>query len=137
MKLDIILADWCEPCKLQMKEFNNHPIGIEVHEIWCNSKDYKSVVSKYGIVEIPYMLLYNDEGVVIDEFKGYTTSDVILDSIKQFKEKNLGRFIVIEDFNGSITIVTNPESGDTLVFDTYNEALAESKKCQNGKIVKL
>lgn len=47
------------------------------------------------------------------------------------------RFVVIEDFNGYISLVADPDSGDALVFNTSDEAEEEAKKCQNGKVIKL
>lgn len=42
------------------------------------------------------------------------------------------RVVVIEDFNGYISFVTDPDTGDVKVFDNIEEARAEVKKCQNG-----
>lgn len=47
------------------------------------------------------------------------------------------RYVVIEDFNGNISLVVDEDTGSTKVFDTYEEALIESKECQNGIVVKL
>lgn len=48
-----------------------------------------------------------------------------------------GRFIVIDDWAGIINLMID-EDGETLVFDSYQEAKAfADEECQNGKIVKL
>lgn len=43
------------------------------------------------------------------------------------------RFIVIDNFNGNINIVTNSD-GEVMVFDDYEKALEEARQCQNGKV---
>ena len=70
-------------------------------------------------------------------FIGYTPSDKIKEAIAKIQENSKGRFVVIEDFNGYISLVADPDSGDTLVFNTSDEAEEEAKNCQNGKVVKL
>ena len=52
------------------------------------------------------------------------------------KLKNM-RYIVIEDFNDNIAIVSDPETGEVKVFDTEVEAQEEADKCQHGVIVNL
>lgn len=47
------------------------------------------------------------------------------------------RYVVIEDFNGLINLVADPESGVTKVFNTKEEAQEEASECQNGIIVNL
>ena len=48
-----------------------------------------------------------------------------------------GRFVVIDDWAGMINLMID-EDGETLVFDSYQEAKTfADKECQNGKIVKL
>lgn len=46
------------------------------------------------------------------------------------------KLVVIEDFNGFISLVTD-EDGEVKVFDDYNKADKEAKECQNGKVVIL
>lgn len=65
----------------------------------------------------------------------------LLDSIienyyENVSNKSNGRFIVIEDFNDTINIVTD-YSGEVKVFYSYEDAKKEADDCQNGKIVKL
>lgn len=50
---------------------------------------------------------------------------------------NMSRYVVIDDFNGLINLVVNPEDGMTKVFDTKEEAQAEADECQNGKVIDL
>lgn len=65
----------------------------------------------------------------------------LLDSIienyyESLSNKTHGRFIVIEDFNDMISIVTN-EYGEVEIFNSYEDAQKTVDDCQNGKIVKL
>lgn len=50
---------------------------------------------------------------------------------------DMERYVVIEDFNGNINLVVDEDTGLTKVFDTYEEALSESKDYQSGIVVKL
>lgn len=46
------------------------------------------------------------------------------------------RYIIISDFNDTINICTN-EEGETLIFETLEEAQVEANDCQNGIVVPL
>lgn len=47
------------------------------------------------------------------------------------------RYVVIEDFNGLINLVVDPEDGMTKVFDNKTNAMAEAQDYQNGIVVCL
>lgn len=47
------------------------------------------------------------------------------------------RYVVIDDFNGLVNLVVNPEDGMTKVFDNEEEAIKEAEECQNGKVINL
>lgn len=49
----------------------------------------------------------------------------------------MGRYVVIDDFNGIINLVVDPEDGTTKVFNTYEEAKKEAEDCQNGIVINL
>lgn len=141
MKLKLLKfsAGWCGPCKMQKEEFAKNPIGIDIQEIDIDStapEDMESV-QKYKIMSIPNMVIIDHNDTVQARFIGYTPSDKIKEAIAKIQESSKGRFVVIEDFNGYISLVADPDSGDTLVFNTSDEAEEEAKKCQNGKVVKL
>lgn len=55
---------------------------------------------------------------------------------ESISNKSNGRFIVIEDFNDMISIVTN-EYGEVEIFHSYEDAQKTADDCQNGKVVKL
>lgn len=46
------------------------------------------------------------------------------------------RFVIIEDFNGTIALVTD-ENGNPKLFGSFSEAVTEAGDCQNGVIVPL
>lgn len=50
--------------------------------------------------------------------------------------KPSNRYVVIEDFNGTIGLCTS-EDGEVLVFDNIEDAQKEADACQNGTVVKL
>lgn len=49
----------------------------------------------------------------------------------------MGRYVVIDDFNGTINLVTDPENGMTKVFDNKADTIVEAQDCQNGIVVCL
>ena len=141
MKLKLLKfsAQWCGPCKMQKEELAKNPIGIDIQEIDIDStapEDMESV-QKYKIMSIPNMVIIDHNDTVQARFIGYTPSDKIKEAIAKIQESSKGRFVVIEDFNEYISLVADPDSGDTLIFNTSDEAEEEAKKCQNGKVVKL
>lgn len=141
MKLKLLKfsSQWCGPCKMQKEELAKNPIGIDIQEIDIDSTAPKDMelVQKYKIMSIPNMVIIDHNDTVQARFIGYTPSDKIKEAIAKIQESSKGRFVVIEDFNGYISLVADPDSGDTLVFDTSDEAEEEAKECQNGKVVKL
>ncbi len=141
MKLKLLKfsASWCGPCEIQKEELARNPIGIDIQEIDIDSTapEDMELVQRYKIMSIPNMIIINDDDQVMTRFIGYTSSDKIKEAIAKIQEYSKGRFVVAEDFNDMISLVADPETGNTLVFDTYKEAEVEAKKCQNGKIVKL
>lgn len=139
LKLLKFSANWCGPCKMQKEELAKNPVGIDVQEIDIDSTVPEEIglIQKYRIMSIPNMVIIDNDGEVKSRFVGFTTSDKIKETIAKVQEESKGRFVVIEDFNGYISLVADPESGDTLVFETYDEAKKETKNCQNGKVVKL
>lgn len=141
MKLKLLKfsAQWCGPCNMQKRELAENPIGIDIQEIDIDSTvpEDMELVQKYEVMSIPNMVIIDYTDTVQARFIGYTPSDKIKEAIAKIQENSKGRFVVIEDFNGSISLATDPDSGDTLVFDTSDEAEEEAKKCQNGKVVKL
>lgn len=141
MKLKLLKfsASWCGPCKMQKEELEKNPIGIDIQEINIDSTapEDMELVERYRIMSIPNMVIIDNHDIVQARFIGYTTSDKIKQAIADLEEKSKGRFVVIEDFNGMISLVSDPETGETRVFDTSDEAFEEAKDCQNGKVVRL
>ena len=140
MKLKLLKfsAGWCGPCKMQKEELAKNPIGIDIQEIDIDStapEDMESV-QKYKIMSIPNMVIIDHNDTVQARFIGYTPSDKIKEAIAKIQENSKGRFVVME-VQGYISLVADPDSGDTLVFNTSDEAEEEAKNCQNGKVVKL
>lgn len=141
MKLKLLKfgAPWCGSCQMQSREFSETPIGIDIQEIDVDSSSSEDMklVERYNIRSIPSMIIVDDTGEALKRFTGYTPSDEITRSVSEIEERNMGRFVVIEDFNSCISLVIDPDSGDTYVFDSYHEAKKEAKRCQNGKVVRL
>ena len=139
LKLLKFSAQWCGPCKMQKTELENNPIGIDIQEIDIDSTtpEDMELVKRYKVMSIPNMVIIDNKGIVQARFTGYTTSGQIKQAIADLEEKGNERFVIIEDFNGIISLVSDPETGETLVFKTLDKASEEAKNWQNGKVVKL
>lgn len=118
------------------------PENIEVTDIQeidlskTLSLQEQKLVVKYAIKIIPTVIFVDMEGRVKARFFKSINRNIIEEYLAEMSECG-GRYVIIEDFNGCISLVTDPDSGDTLVFETYDEAAEEAKKCQKGKVVKL
>lgn len=139
MKLIKISASWCNPCKMQSEEFKRNPLDIEIQEIDIDTTDPAelNIIQQLRVMSVPTLILLNDKSEVVARWHGFTTSHEIKKAIKLKSAFDYKRFVIIEDFNGSINLVIDPETGNTLVFEDPNEAFEEAKKCQNGKVVGL
>lgn len=139
LKLIKFEAKWCNPCKKQETEFEDNPIGIDIQRVNIDSTDSRDIqlVKKYRVMSIPTMVIIDDDNIVRAKFIGLTPSNEIKEAVVKIREKDKGRFVIIEDFNGTVSLVTDPDLGDVLVFETSYEAEEEAKNCQNGKVVKL
>lgn len=79
MKLIKFGADWCNPCKIQNKEFEENPPKIELQIIDVDKSD-EDLVSKYNIKNIPVTILI-DNDKEIHRWNGFTKSYQINDYI--------------------------------------------------------
>lgn len=86
MKLIQFKADWCNPCKLQSKEFSDHPVSIELEAINID-EDEQELAAKFGVKSIPTMILI-DNNEVVHRWTGYTQSSTINEFIDHNKNSN-------------------------------------------------
>lgn len=80
MKLLQFKAKWCNPCKLQTKEFEENSVDVELEAIDID-EDEEDLTSKYSIRSIPTMVLI-DGDKVINRWTGFTKSSTINEYIK-------------------------------------------------------
>lgn len=74
-------AQWCGPCKMLGEELLNiNDIDI----IKVNVDDYPEIAKRYGVMSIPYVVIYKNNQIVKD-FLGYKTSDEINKYISELK----------------------------------------------------
>lgn len=76
MKLLQFKAVWCNPCKMQTKEFEENPVDAELEAIDID-EDNKGLTTKYGIRSIPTMILLSDNGEILNRWTGVTKSSTI------------------------------------------------------------
>lgn len=76
MKLLQFKAVWCNPCKMQTKEFEESPIDIELEAIDVD-EDEKDLANTYKVRSVPTMLLIGDKDEEIHRWVGFTKSDTI------------------------------------------------------------
>lgn len=75
-------ADWCAPCKVQdpildevAKELNGRALVGKV-----NVDDNRTLANKYGIINIPTMILFKD-GQKVHQFVGVQPKDKVVNTI--------------------------------------------------------
>lgn len=76
MKLLQFKAVWCNPCKMQTKEFEENPVDVELVPIDVDEDD-KDLATKYSVRSIPTMILIGDDGQVFNRWTGVTKPEVI------------------------------------------------------------
>lgn len=76
-------ADWCGPCQMLkpiLEEASNNYPNIKIVKV--NVDQNASLCGEYNIYSIPHVLIFKD-GVVVDQFIGYRTSEQIDEIIKK------------------------------------------------------
>lgn len=81
MKLLQFKAVWCNPCKMQTKEFEENTVDVELVPIDIDEDD-KDLATQYGIRSIPTMILVGDNDKVLNKWVGVTKSSTINEFIK-------------------------------------------------------
>ena len=76
MKLLQFKASWCNPCKLQTKEFEENPLDIELQPIDVD-EDNEDLATKYKVMSIPTMILLSDNEEILNRWTGLTKSNTI------------------------------------------------------------
>lgn len=81
MKLLQFKAVWCNPCKMQTKEFEENPVDTELVPIDVDG-DKEDLATKYNVRAIPTMVLVGDNDEVLNKWVGITKSSTINEFIK-------------------------------------------------------
>lgn len=76
MKMFKFYAQWCGPCKQQAKEFEEHPVNVEVESIDIDD-DAEDLVSKYHVMSIPTLILLDENDELLKRWTGFTKSENI------------------------------------------------------------
>ena len=76
MKLLQFKAVWCNPCKMQTKEFEDNPLNIELQPIDVD-EDNEDLATKYKVMSIPTMILLSDNEEILNRWTGLTKSNTI------------------------------------------------------------
>lgn len=84
MKLLQFKAVWCNPCKMQTKEFEENPLDIELQPIDVD-EDNEDLATKYKVMSIPTMILL-DKDTIVNKWVGFTKSSTINEFIKGFTQ---------------------------------------------------
>ncbi|HUW93615.1 MAG TPA: thioredoxin [Bacteroidales bacterium] len=91
IKKDVVLvdfwADWCMPCRMMAPILNDVAESTEgeasVYKL--NVDEYQQVASRYGIRNIPTMILFKD-GKEFERLVGMKTKESLLSSIEKAKK---------------------------------------------------
>lgn len=81
MKLLQFKAVWCNPCKMQTKEFKENPVDTELVPIDVD-EDKEDLATKYNVRAVPTMVLVGDNDEVLNKWVGITKSSTINEFIK-------------------------------------------------------
>ena len=74
MKLLKFYADWCGPCKQQSRLLEGFP--IEVQSI--NVEEEEELTEKYGVKNLPTLILLDNDNNEVSRFSGLTQPDKIV-----------------------------------------------------------
>jgi len=75
VKLYKFYADWCMPCKQQAKILEQEPLSIELINV--NVEEQEELASKFGVRNLPTLILTDSEDNVIKSWHGITTPNII------------------------------------------------------------
>jgi len=80
-------ADWCMPCKMMAPILNDVAESAEgeASVFKLNVDEYQQVAAKYGIRNIPTMILFKD-GKEFERLVGMKTKESLLSSIEKAKK---------------------------------------------------
>lgn len=81
MKLLQFKASWCNPCKMQTKEFEENPVDTELVPIDVD-EDKEDLATKYNVRAVPTMVLVGDNDEALNKWVGITKSSTINEFIK-------------------------------------------------------
>ena len=86
MKLLKFYADWCNPCKQLTKTLKEveKEFPIPVESINVDDSDNEEIVSKYGIRNLPVMLLLDDDDNLLTKMVGALPASAIISTIKSY-----------------------------------------------------
>lgn len=81
VKLYKFYADWCAPCKFQTSIFEKDPLNIELVSV--NVEENEDLAKKFGVRNLPTLILVDDEDNIITSWHGITQPKVINDFINE------------------------------------------------------
>lgn len=78
-------ADWCAPCRIQSPVLKDVAVEVDDKAIIAkmNVDDNRIIAAKYGISNIPTLLLFKD-GKVVKRFTGVQPARVLVKEINSF-----------------------------------------------------
>lgn len=86
MKLLQFKAEWCNPCKLQTKEFESNKLNVELSAINVDD-DPDDLTNQYKVRSIPTMVLINDNGEEINRWSNFTKVGIINEFIDNYDKE--------------------------------------------------
>ena len=84
MKILKFYSDHCGPCKQQSKILDK--VNVEVESIDVENANNILLVEHYNILNLPTLVVLDDEDNVIHRFNGLTTQDKLESFIAEYEE---------------------------------------------------
>lgn len=79
-------ATWCGGCKILKKNLKNYDNRVPIEYINCDTDD--DIPTKYGVRNLPTLILLNSEDQILERVVGVITLQKLYDIINKYENKS-------------------------------------------------
>ena len=84
MKLIKFGAEWCGPCRMMNERLKNfNACEVQYIDVDDESEETQQLIGKYQIMNIPVMVLLDDQGNIVNRWNGLTDIKEIVNACEQ------------------------------------------------------